>query len=1146
MKKNSPEVEREYVAFISYRHLPLDMEAARSVQKKIESYVVPKELRARAGGKRLGNVFRDEDELPASASLSGSITYALDHSRFLIVICTPGLPQSKWCEQEIRYFLQTHDRDHVLAVLADGEPERSFSPLMLHTFDEQGNVTGDAEPLAANIAGADHRINRRAFRKEIIRIYAALLGCPFDTLWQRQRRARTTRMLAAMAAAMAVMGIFMGTVLYKNRQITEQNRQITEQNGQITRQNLQISEQNDQITAQNLELKRQMSSLQVESGRAQLEDHDVLGALRSVLAALPEEDGQPYDHLAEALLNDALCSYQSGALQSRLLYSQSMDIVDLAVTKDDKAVLLADSLGFVRCVSLRDGTLLWETRSPEQPGSNDAMTDLLLLEERGLVVCKNTRSVCARKLQDGSPVWTFAYQLSLGCNFYCLSPDGGTLMLLDQEEYDSGVLDLLALDTATGLETGRVRLGSEEQPLSVSTMDYSYGYGAAFSDDGRLFAIVNSAKDEERLFLATLLDAESWQVLRTASYKGAGSSSLFYGVHVQNGSGDLFCAQYESGYGGVMTIRIVWEDREQPVKRDLTNKTLGTRSGLTLDLYDEQTVVGMLSNDRMAAVFSQGDMFLYNLSEGTLMRGYAYTGNIVAARWDDREEEQLTFFTSDGVVARFDLDSDSQSILRYLETFELDQSGISLAARLSDGSGSGMYLTVPSSARGRLLSVHAVSDPSGERLSKPEGSYSGSTLILPSPSGERIFFFFPGSDKKLSVVVCDAKTRKELARAEFSASLLWNRPVVLSEDSFVLEYTVYHMDGTTEYLERLTEDVVSKFWSGRTHSVTLCNGQVLSVADVSASMFRTLLPCWLDGKLLESSQDVDTGIAFVSCSSLIPGANGYVIGYGECAVVKEAETQEEEPAQDETHEYIDPDEISSDQDETHEYIDPDEASSEQNEVHPYIDIEENAPETDPPAFYVFDALHETHLLIADPFPEEGERNILPGTETPVMLCWDEQSRIYLISLTDGSARALPFSYLPGEIQAMCFTPGDTHVAVLTGGGSLDIYELASGEMVFSETPSLFRSASVSYIQAMSCRFDRSGTRLLIITDYIGDNDGCFFVIDPEEWLLLAQLAKVYTCLPEDNSVYTLSGSSLMRYPFHTLEDLAAMAEEQLG
>ena len=103
--ENTPKTnERSYIAFISYRHTPLDSEAAERVQKKIENYIVPKEFQKQVGGKKLGLCFRDEDELPALSSLTDSIYYALDHSKFLIVICSPDLPFSKWCEAEVSFY----------------------------------------------------------------------------------------------------------------------------------------------------------------------------------------------------------------------------------------------------------------------------------------------------------------------------------------------------------------------------------------------------------------------------------------------------------------------------------------------------------------------------------------------------------------------------------------------------------------------------------------------------------------------------------------------------------------------------------------------------------------------------------------------------------------------------------------------------------------------------------------------------------------------------------------------------------------------------------------------------------------------------------------------------------------------------------
>ena len=84
---------------------------------------------------------------------------------------------------------------------------------MLHSFDEDGNITGDAEPLAANIAGPDHKISKKALRRESVRILAALMKRSFDDLWQRERRRKTHLTISTLALALAVMSIFIASVL---------------------------------------------------------------------------------------------------------------------------------------------------------------------------------------------------------------------------------------------------------------------------------------------------------------------------------------------------------------------------------------------------------------------------------------------------------------------------------------------------------------------------------------------------------------------------------------------------------------------------------------------------------------------------------------------------------------------------------------------------------------------------------------------------------------------------------------------------------------------------------------------------------------------------------------------------------------------
>ena len=80
-----------YDAFISYRHLQLDKAVAKRLHTLIETYHIPKSVQKLSGKKKMGKVFRDEEELPLATSLSDNIRTALDASQWLIVVCTPAL-----------------------------------------------------------------------------------------------------------------------------------------------------------------------------------------------------------------------------------------------------------------------------------------------------------------------------------------------------------------------------------------------------------------------------------------------------------------------------------------------------------------------------------------------------------------------------------------------------------------------------------------------------------------------------------------------------------------------------------------------------------------------------------------------------------------------------------------------------------------------------------------------------------------------------------------------------------------------------------------------------------------------------------------------------------------------------------------------
>ena len=333
----APVTERSYKAFISYRHKPLDREAAEMIQKHLERYRVPKEFRDTIGGDRLGIVFRDEDELPASSSLSDSITYALDHSEYLIVICTPDLPDSRWCEQEIRYFTEKNGPDKIIAVLADGEPYESFSPYMLHEYDEKGDIISDREPLAANIKGPNHTIDKKIFKKEIVRLYAALIGCPFDSLWQREKRRQNSRLIGILSSVMLLLSLFLGIVISNNIRISEKNQEI----------------------------QKQMSTMYIDAGFESLQEFDIKGAANKALLSYAEGTKDIYDHRIEALLSQVLNVYKKDNIRPEILYKQSVGISDILPVDNKEVVYISDEAGYVRCIDVNTGKFVG-TKNLEQ------------------------------------------------------------------------------------------------------------------------------------------------------------------------------------------------------------------------------------------------------------------------------------------------------------------------------------------------------------------------------------------------------------------------------------------------------------------------------------------------------------------------------------------------------------------------------------------------------------------------------------------------------------------------------------------------------------------------------------------------------------------------------------------------------------
>lgn len=282
-----------YDAFISYRHCGPDKEIAENLHKALENFRLPHALSKKVGKRKLERVFRDEAELAVSAELSEEIEKALLSSEYLIVVCTPRLQESEWCMKEIDTFLKISDRNHILLVLGEGEPEESFPEIL--TYEDVEKKTGDGqiftvrekrEPLAGDCRGETKKKRKEAFKNTVLRLCATMFGVRFDDLKQRQKERK-------MRTNAVVSGLIFLVVFCTAAQNTY----------------FLIQTHN-----QNIIIMDKLATITASSSQELLNDGRRMDAMYAARSVLPDTDKEGYNEDAYRVLQDAMNLYMSPSI----------------------------------------------------------------------------------------------------------------------------------------------------------------------------------------------------------------------------------------------------------------------------------------------------------------------------------------------------------------------------------------------------------------------------------------------------------------------------------------------------------------------------------------------------------------------------------------------------------------------------------------------------------------------------------------------------------------------------------------------------------------------------------------------------------------------------------------------------------------
>ena len=422
-EKNQTSEEKKYFAFISYSHK--DKDAAKKLQNFIQGYKIPAKLEDRPDlPKRIGRVFRDEDEL-AGDELTPQIEEALRQSRYLIVVCSPNSANSKYVNEEIEYFKSLGGETKILPYIiagkatTDEDPDCCYAPALKENQKKYQIVGGDAQENGAEAAS--------------VKLIAGMLRLEFNTLYDRFRKAEKRKrkiVITAITAFALLVTLVSLYILNQNNQLEKAYADLKSEKAKVEIEkkakdeayedlfatkdtlaikNLALQSTNRELNLKNLSLQESKSIILAENAMNKIEKGDYFGARRAALEAITLS----YSPEAERALR------QSWENNSGTLEGHSGYVLSVVVSPDGK---------YLASGSWNKTVIIWDANSGEK---------LKTLEGHSSSVSSVSWSPDGKYLASGSYdetviIWDAksgecmlnleGYELSV--NSVCWSPDG--------------------------------------------------------------------------------------------------------------------------------------------------------------------------------------------------------------------------------------------------------------------------------------------------------------------------------------------------------------------------------------------------------------------------------------------------------------------------------------------------------------------------------------------------------------------------------------------------------------------------------------------------------------------------------------------------------------------------------------------------
>lgn len=513
------EKQYTYDAFISYRHSDLDKFVAENLHKRLEAFRLPLSVsRKKYKGTKthIQRIFRDKDELPIASDLASPILTALKQSEFLIVICSPRTSESVWVQREIETFISLHGRDHILAVLIEGEPIDAFPKSLVETTKTitlpdgtEKTETIMIEPLAADVRGKDKREVLKNIKSEILRLAAPMFGCGYDELKQRHRERKVKFIVRTLTAACAFFLCFGGFSTFQALRINHQAKQIKEQSDQIHTQYQEIL----------------VTSLKQEGDNALslLEKGDRIASIRTSLDALPNKANpdRPLVPHVEYALAEALYAYQSdsGFMCDRVL-NHNTDVSFMKVSPSGDKILTLDATKTLHIFKASTGEELHTYYDGDSFSFYDDEDYFLFISETEFVYLSSDYHLIRYDFELDKPVYDVEFS-----SIYKIKTDS-TLTHCALSDYTN--LYIVNLSDGSVIESvENTPVDSDFTIPSIDSTD-SIAETMSFNQDGSLLAFSANSITANTTGIVKVLDTANGNIINTIPLELPNITALYF------------------------------------------------------------------------------------------------------------------------------------------------------------------------------------------------------------------------------------------------------------------------------------------------------------------------------------------------------------------------------------------------------------------------------------------------------------------------------------------------------------------------------------------------------------------------------------------------------------------------------------------